>query len=97
MLRSVGMTPGGFNKMVRYESVFYGLKSLLYGLPVSLVLAYLLYRESGTMLDTPFTLPWVNYAVAIAMILAIVFATMLYSTARIKRENIVDALKQENL
>ena len=97
MLRSVGMTPGGFNKMVRYESVFYGLKSLLYGLPVSLVLAYLLYRESGTMLDTPFTLPWVNYTVAIAMILAIVFATMLYSTARIKRENIVDALKQENL
>ncbi len=97
MLRSVGMTPGGFSKMVRYESAFYGLKSLLYGLPASLVLAYLLYRESGTMLDTSFTLPWLNYVVAIAMILAIVFATMLYSTARIKRENIVDALKQENL
>ena len=28
MLKSVGMTPKGFNKMINYESIFYGIKSL---------------------------------------------------------------------
>ena len=28
MLKSVGMTPKGFNKMIHYESIFYGVKAL---------------------------------------------------------------------
>jgi putative ABC transport system permease protein len=97
MLRSVGMTPGGFRKMVRYESVFYGLKGLLYGLPLSLVMAYILYRINRTVMDFAFTLPWKSYAAAILMILAIVLATMLYASAKIRKENIVEVLKEENL
>jgi putative ABC transport system permease protein len=97
MLRSVGMTPGGFRKMVRYESVFYGLKGLLYGLPLSLVMAYILYRINKTVMDFAFTLPWKSYAAAVLMILAIVLATMLYASQKVRKENIVEALKEENL
>ena len=97
MLRSVGMTPGSFLKMIRYESVFYGLKGLLYGLPLSLLMAYLLFRINRTVLDFAFTLPLKSYVVAVLMILAVVLATMLYASAKVRRENIIEALMEENL
>lgn len=96
MLRSVGMAPKSFNRMIRFESVFYGLKALLYGLPISIGIACLLNHMEGSVLLSAFTLPWKSYAFAIAMILIIVFTTMLYSTNKIKKENIVDALKEES-
>jgi putative ABC transport system permease protein len=97
MLRSVGMTPASFRKMIRYESIFYGLKGLMYGLPLSLAMAYILYRINRTVMDFAFTLPWKSYAAAILMILAIVLATMLYASAKVRKENIVETLKEENL
>jgi putative ABC transport system permease protein len=97
MLRSVGMTPGGFNRMVRFESVFYGLKALLFGLPISVAISYLLYQMQQSVLLSDFTLPWESYGFAVLMLLVIVFSTMLYSTYKIKKENIIDALKDENL
>jgi putative ABC transport system permease protein len=45
----------------------------------------------------PFTMPWGSYLVAMATVFAVVFTTMLYSSSRIKRENIIDALKAENI
>ncbi len=95
MLRSVGMTPKGFGRMLRFESIFYGLKGLLWGLPISLAVAFLLYNMQMDVLGMQFTLPWVSYIVAILMILLIVLASMAYSSHRIKKENIIDALKQE--
>lgn len=97
MLRSVGMTPGGFNRMVRFESIFYGLKALLFGLPISVAISYLLYQMQQSVLVSGFTLPWESYGFAVLMLLVIVFSTMLYSTHKIKKENIIDALKDENL
>ncbi len=97
MMRSVGMTPGGFNRMVRFESIFYGLKALLLGLPISVAISYLLYQTEQSVLISGFTLPWQSYVFAVLMLLVIVFSTMLYSTHRIKKENIIDALKDENL
>ncbi len=96
MLRSVGMTPKGFNRMIRFESVFYGLKGLLYGLPISVGVAYLLFGMQRSVLESAFTLPWANYGFAVAMILIIVLVTMWYSSSKIKKENILDALKEEN-
>ena len=36
VLRSIGLTPKQFNKMIAFESVFYGLKALLYGIPLGI-------------------------------------------------------------
>ena len=97
MLKSVGMTPKGFNRMIRYESVFYGIKALSFGLPISLGINYLLYRAMSDGFQFSFTLPWVSYIVAMVSVFAIVFVTMLYSSSKIKKENIIDSLKNENM
>jgi putative ABC transport system permease protein len=97
MLKSVGLTPGGFLRMLRYESLFYGLTALLYGLPIGIALSFLIYKQFGGVIYFAFSLPWGAIAATVLGILAIVFATMMVSGAMIRNDNIVDTLKEENL
>ena len=97
MLRSVGMTPGSFNRMVRFESVFYGLKALLYGLPLSAVSMFFMYNALSRNFDFVFSLPWKAILGVIAGVFLIVGITMLYSGSKVRRSNIVDTLMDENL
>ena len=41
MYKSVGMASGGFKKMIRLETMLYGVKALTIGIPVSLLLSFL--------------------------------------------------------
>jgi putative ABC transport system permease protein len=98
MLKSVGLTPGGFRRMLGYESLFYGLTALLYGLPLGIALSVFIYYQFDSGVGTfAFTLPWGAILACIAGTLAIVFATMMVSGAMIRNDNIVDTLKEENL
>lgn len=97
MIRSVGMTPKSFNRMIQFESIFYGIKTLSFALPVSMGINYFLYRVMSDGFYFPFTLPWGSYGVAIVSVFIVVFTTMLYSSSKIKRENIIDSLRDENM
>lgn len=97
MLKSVGMTPNGFNKMINYESIFYGIKSLLFGLPISIIVMYLIYRSMMSSFSYGFALPWMSILYVIVAVFIIVSSAMLYSSSKVKKENIIDALKQENI
>ena len=97
MLRSIGMSGRSMLKMMNIESLIYGLLSLAAGLPVSAGITYLIYRyiyENGT--NIPFTLPWGNLVFAVFTVFAVVFASMLYATAKIKKGSLIDSLKDEN-
>ncbi|KIL48394.1 FtsX-like permease family protein [Jeotgalibacillus campisalis] len=97
MLKSVGMTPKGFNKMIHYESIFYGLNSLLIGLPISFILMYLIHLSVRETFEYGFELPWLDILFVVAAIFIIVSSAMLYSISKIKKQNIIDGLKQENI
>jgi putative ABC transport system permease protein len=95
MLKSVGITPKGFNKMLNYESIFYGVKALLYGIPLSIAAMYLMYSSLAVKFDFAFVLPIRNIIIVVASVFIIVGTAMLYSSRRVRKENIIDALKQE--
>ncbi|MEG1862447.1 MAG: ABC transporter permease [Oscillospiraceae bacterium] len=97
MLKSIGMTNKGFDKMMNLECILYGLKSTLYGLPVAIFISYLIYRVVANGLDTTFRLPYYGIIISVLSVFVVVFSTMMYSTRRVKRENTVDALRNENL
>ncbi|MGM0898236.1 MAG: ABC transporter permease [Bacillota bacterium] len=96
MLRSVGMTPKGFNKMIRYESLFYGVKALAYGLPISFAAMFAMHYALNRTFSYGFAVPWGSVLFVIVIIFLIVGAAMLYSIAKIKNDNIIESLKQEN-
>jgi putative ABC transport system permease protein len=95
MLKSIGITPKGFDRLLRYESIFYGIKALVYGLPVSILIMYLLYHLLSMEFQYRFTVSIGSILTVIAAVFAIVGASMLYSSRKVKKENIIDALKQE--
>lgn len=97
MLKSVGMTPHSFYRMIKYESIFYGLKALLYGLPISLLVLWLMYRTIDRNFRMGFLLPYTEILITMAMVFIIVASTMLYAFSKVKHQNIVDGLKQENM
>lgn len=97
MLKSIGMTQKMFNKMMNYECLLYGIKGLLYGIPVSFGVTWLIYRSILNGLETEFFIPWYSIVIAVGSVFAVVFATMLYSMDKIKKDNPIDALKAETL
>ncbi|WP_078556328.1 ABC transporter permease [Bacillus alkalicellulosilyticus] len=97
MLKSVGMTPKSFTKMICYESVFYGLKALLYGIPVSIGVMYLLHKAMMHTFEYSFTLPWSSIIFVIIAVFVVVGSAMLYSMSKVRKENIIETLRQESI
>lgn len=97
MLKSIGMTEKGMRKMLSYECVIYGLRALLLGLPVSIGVTFLIHRIVAQELQRGFYVPWHSIAIAVGSVFLVVFATMLYARNRLKKDNPIDALKNENL
>lgn len=98
MLRSIGLSPKGFNKILYFESFFFGLKSLVYAIPCSIGVLYLLHKAFGTMVEfTSLMIPWVSILEAIVGVFIIVLMSMKYASSKIKKENILDAIREENI
>lgn len=94
MLKSVGTTPKGFNKMICLESFFYGAKALLISMPISVVVCYVMNRIVGQN-SMPFMLNWQMYLIAAAAVFVIVGISMFYSVRKLKDDSIVETLKTE--
>lgn len=97
MLRSVGMSERAFQKMMNFECAFYGMRALLFGLPIALLSSWLIYKgmAAGGAEDIHFALPLSSIGISVFSVLFIVFITMLYAISRIKKENIIDALRDD--
>ncbi|MGN0516003.1 ABC transporter permease, partial [Eubacterium sp.] len=94
MLKSVGTTPKGFNKMIALESAFYGIKALLFGLPISAAISFAM-NKSMDIDSLPFEINWLLYLAVALVVFAIIGLSMLYSFAKLKNDSIVETLKQE--
>ena len=97
MLKSVGMSAKSFNKMMNFECLLYSSRALLYGLPVSVFITWLIYLAVSEGYSTGFHLPWTAIGIAVLSVFIVVGATMMYSMSKIKKDNPIDALKNENL
>lgn len=95
MLKSVGMTPKEFKKTLIFESMFYGLFGLLFGVPLSLVInrvvGYIISKDN----PIPFSVNIWLYLIACVAVFVIIGLTMIYSLKLIKNNSIIDSLKDD--
>ena len=83
--------------MMVFESMLYGVKGILYGIPVALGVTYLIYRSLLQGVDVEFYVPVDSIVIAILSVFMVVFATSIFAMDKIKKDNPIDALKNENL
>ena len=95
MLRSVGMTQKSFIRMIRFESLIYGLHAIVLGFPISILISYYIYLSLSNSFLYTFSLPWASYVLSAILIFTIVFVSMLFSIRYVRKENIMDSLKSD--
>lgn len=92
MLKSVGVTPKGFNKMIMLESALYGIRALIFGIPLSILFSFFMNQSIGSN-TLPFIINWQLYLIVIAVVFAIICMTMIYSVKKASKNTIVETLK----
>ncbi len=97
MLKSVGMTTKEFNKMIRLETVFMGIKSLLFSIPIGIGLSYLMYSALGTNQTLKFTIPIKSIIIAIVTVFLLITCIMKYSIGKINKQNTIETIRNENI
>lgn len=96
MIRSVGLSYGGVKKMMIFECLLYGIRSLVYALPISAAFSYLLYKIYGGAGEFAFYIPWLSVLIAVAGVFAMVGISMVYAVNKISSDNLIDELKNDN-
>lgn len=97
-LRSIGMTDKQFAGMVRLESVFISVKALVIGVPLGILISYLLCvmmnRMDNAIIYEP---PYKAIILCIVVVIMLIYAIMKLSMTKLRHNNIIETIKNENL
>ena len=96
MLRSAGFREKDLLRMMNYECLTYGCKALVWGVPISLVLSFLIQGIDRGITNTEFVPPWNAFLIAALCVFIVVFTTMFYAVSRLRKDNPIDAIRMEN-
>lgn len=96
-LQSVGMTPKQFRYMVRMESFFYGVKALVLGIVAGSILSYVLSDQLGAIVEMGYHYPWKGVLIAVVAVALLLGGIMQYSLGQIRKQNIIETLRQDNV
>ena len=97
-LRSIGMTDKQFAGMVRLESVFISVKALVIGVPLGVLISYLLCVMMNRMDDAiMYEPPYKAIILCIVVVIMLIYAIMKLSMTKLRHNNIIETIKNENL
>lgn len=96
-LKAIGMTKREFDKMVRLESLFYGMKSLIIGIPLGIIFSYLIHKAFNENIKMSYILPVNGIIIAIIVVCILIGSIMKYSLNNINKQNIIDTIRKDNI
>lgn len=97
MLKSIGMTKKEFNRMIRLESLFYGLKSLLIGVPLGLLGGYAIFKATGNTIMLEYSFPTMAVLISIVFVFSVVWLIMKISISKVNKQNIIETIRNDNI
>lgn len=97
-LKSIGMTKKEFNRMIRLESLMYGIKSLLIGIPLGIAGVFAIFSAfSNGNVPMSFVFPWKAILISIAVVFVAVWLIMKYSISKVNKQNIIETIRNDNI
>lgn len=97
IIKSIGVTPQGFNKMIYLESLLYGVLALVYGVPIGLLIDVIMNKIMGNVVQLGMVLPWNAVLVSIVGVFVITFIASYIPMRKINKENIIENIRQESI
>lgn len=92
-LLSIGMSKKSLDKMIYRECCLIGLKTLLYSVPLTQIVLYLIYKNSSLSNLIGYIFPWISTILSIVMVTIIVIAIMMYGTYKVHQKDMASVLK----
>ena len=97
-LRSIGMTDKQVVGMVRLERGLISVNALLIGLPLGILISYLLCVMMNRMDDAIiYEPPYKAIILCILVVIMLIYAIMKLSMTKLRHNNIIETIKNENL
>lgn len=96
-LKSIGMTKKEFNRMIRLESILYGTKALLIGVPIGILGSYLLYKAFNIGITLKYAFPLTAILTSVVAVFILIGVIMKYSLNKINKQNIIETIRRENI
>lgn len=94
-LKSIGLTQKGLRKVITLEGMLYGLMGSIYGSAVGSLLSYLLFKSIIDVREQSYKFP-LNYIVIAAIgAMFIGYISVLAPIGRMKKDNLVDAVRED--
>lgn len=93
VLQSVGMTPEGLRKMLALESIFCSLRALVIGVPLGIVLTYIVNLPIRAMFPVPYHFPLLPILLCAAGVLVLTLAITALAARRLRSQNIIDRIR----
>ena len=97
IIKSIGVTPSGFNKMIYLESLLYGALSLIYGIPIGMGITILMNKTLGDVINLGMVIPWNAIMISFVGIFIITFIASYIPMKKINKENIIENIRQESI
>lgn len=94
MLMSVGMSSYSIQKMIWSECLIYGLKTILYGVPLCLCVEWF-FHKIIIQSEIPFTPSVFAYIISFLIIMLVMLLTFQICLNRFKKQNIIESLKDD--
>lgn len=96
-LKSIGMTSKEFNRMIFLESFFYIFKSLLIGIPIGVLLSYLIFKGFTNQVLFSYKVPFKGIIVSIAVVCLLIVWLNNYSSKKANKGNVIETIRNENI
>lgn len=96
VLQSVGMTYSGLKHMLNLESIMCSLKSIVFGLPIAVLLTYLIHLPIRSAFPISYQMPWLAIIQCIIGVFAITWVTMRFAISQLRKGNIVESIRSES-
>ena len=96
-LKSIGMTKKEFNKMIRLETIFLGVKSLSIGIILGLILSYFIYLAFSINIELNYIFPIDAIIISIIAVGILIGGIMKYSLNKINKLNIIETIRKDNI
>ncbi|WP_129600393.1 ABC transporter permease [Anaerophilus nitritogenes] len=94
-LKSIGLTQKGLKKMIILEGILYGIVGSFYGSVAGSGLSYVLFKGISDIREQSYKLPLDAIVIASIGAMFIGYISVLMPIRRIKKDNLIDALREE--
>lgn len=97
IFRSIGMTSREFNNMIKFESIFIGIKTIVYSLPTSIILCFIVYNTVNSAKNIKFNLPFTSILISLIFVSVLIYTIMKHYLNKLNNQNIIETIRNDNI